>query len=85
MTTPLFAQLISELTGDLSPSEVQKHILSKPIDRLNPIQNAGLSLFWRAIAGTATSGATKLDPSVAMAVMAGLPEVQDIADDFYFI
>jgi hypothetical protein len=85
MITHLFSQLISELTGDLSPSGIQKEILAKPIETLTPVQNVGLFLFWNHLAGASTSGAARLDPSVVMAVMTGLPEVQDATDDFYFI
>lgn len=85
MTTHLFSRLVSELTSDISPSGIQQKLLSKQDSELNHVQAAGLVLFWNGVASVTGQNGANLDPSTVMAVMAGLPEVYDVTDDFFFI
>lgn len=86
MTTHLFSQLISKLTGDISPSGIQKRILALSSSEITQAQSAGLYLFWASIADATGQNGMALDPSTVMAVLAGLPEVHEgIDNDFFFI
>jgi len=84
MTTSLFSQLVSSLTTGAGPSEIQKLAITKGSSLKNPYQCMGLSVFWEAVAAEAT-GNSNLNPTTVLAVMAGLPEVQDTTEDFFFI
>lgn len=84
MTTSLFSQLISELGGDLGPSGIQKMILDQADSGRSMAQRAGLVLYWNNVAASTAASGSKVDPTTVMAVMAGLPEMQDMTD-FFFI
>jgi hypothetical protein len=85
MTTALFSQLVSELTGAEGPSRVQKTALEKSVTQRSLAQNAGLCLFWRGVVSNSAKVAAKIDPSSILAIMATLPEAQNSTEDFIFI
>lgn len=85
MTPSLFSQLVSEFKGGIGPTELQRRIVGLAHSSLTPEQNAGLVLYWQNLVTSVSATAAVIDPSTILAVMAGLPEVQDANDDFFFI
>jgi hypothetical protein len=85
MTISLFSQLIRDIGGESGVTGLNKLALSRTPASESFLINAVLQAYWLKMSSDLGNSDAGLSPTAILVALSGLPETQDITDDFFFI